>query len=69
VWILKFAMKNHTLNNTAQDNISFSVGLNLIVDYYFDKLGLTDYFKTLVLKKKEEFAKRIKLLTTNRLNE
>jgi len=62
-------MKNHTLDNTAQDNISFSVGLNIIVDYYFDKLGLANYLKTLVLKKKEEFTKRIKLLITNRLSE
>lgn len=69
MWILKFAMKNHTHNLSDSANISFSVGLYLVVDHYLKKLKLENYLKTLVLKKKEEFFKRIKLLVTNRLSE
>jgi transposase len=69
VWILKFAMKKTTQYSSIENNISFSVGLFIIVEHYFEKLGLKTYLKTLVLRKKEEFVKRLILLVCNRLEE
>lgn len=62
-------MNKSTVNNNSLDNISFSVGLFIIVEHYFEKLGLKTYLKTLVLRKKEEFVKRLILLVCNRLEE